>query len=72
MQTYHLESNRRSLEGRPMLPRTRLYLCGFLIVVSAVYAVLVAEDPDVAEAVALGYIALVLTLFFLITVWKRA
>jgi hypothetical protein len=54
-----------------MQPKTRLYLCGFMIVFSAIYAALVSVNPRVASAVALGYIAVLLTVFFATTLWRR-
>lgn len=53
-----------------MTPRTRLALIAGLIILSAGYAVLVKRDPTTAAAVASGYVALLLTLFVLINVWK--
>lgn len=49
----------------------RLLLCGVLILLSAVYAVLVARDPALAAAVAAGYVALVISVFLLVTLWKK-
>ena len=42
-----------------------------MIVFSAIYAVLIAEDRDLAEALAVGYIALLLTIFVTVNVWKK-
>lgn len=55
----------------PMLPKTRLILCGMMIVVSAIYGILVASNPRVASAIMLGYIALLLTIFVAVEVWKK-
>ena len=54
-----------------MGPNTRLRMSIFMIVFSAVYAVLIAEDRDLAEVVAVGYIALLLTVFIIINMWKK-
>lgn len=54
-----------------MNPRLRLALCAVMILLSAGYAVLVSKDKDLAEAVALGYIAVLLTIFTIVNVWKR-
>lgn len=50
---------------------TRLNLCIVVIVGSAIYALLVAQAPDFAEAVALGYIAVLLTILVAINLWKK-
>ena len=47
-------------------------LCAVMILISASYAVLVAKDLELAKAVALGYIALMLTLIVIVNVWKKA
>lgn len=54
-----------------MLPKTRLYLCGFLLVISALYASLIAVNTAVATAVALGYVAVVVTIMLALNVWRR-
>jgi hypothetical protein len=54
-----------------MKPRTRLSWIAVVIVASAIYAVLVKKDPDVAQAVMLGYVGVLLTIFFLNEVWKK-
>lgn len=54
-----------------MNPSTRLKLSALMIFVSTIYGVVVAQDPDVAEAIALGYIAILLTVFILVNVWKK-
>jgi len=55
-----------------MSPSLRLLLCGVLILISAVYAVLVAQDPAVASTVAVGYVALVVTVILIVNLWKKA
>lgn len=50
----------------------RLLLCGILILVSAIYAVLVARDPATASAIAVGYVAVVVTVILAVSLWKRA
>lgn len=54
-----------------MTSATRLKVCALLIVLSAVYAVLVARDPAIASAIASGYVAAVLTVVVLTTIWKK-
>lgn len=55
-----------------MTPRLRLYICAAMILLSALYAVLVAKNLEIAKAVALGYIAIMLTLLVMVNLWKRA
>ena len=50
---------------------TRLRMSVIIIVMSVVYAVLVGYDPDIASAVAVGYVAILLTIFALTNFWKR-
>jgi len=54
-----------------MRPRSRLYLCGVVIVLSALYGLLVAQAPELAHALVTGYVALLLTIFVLVEVWKK-
>lgn len=54
-----------------MGPNTRLRLSAFMIVFSVVYALLITEDRDLAEVVAVGYIALLLTVFVSVNIWKK-
>lgn len=49
----------------------RLLLCGVLIIMSAIYAVLVARDPAFAAAIAAGYVAIVVSVFCLVSFWKK-
>jgi hypothetical protein len=49
----------------------RLALCGIIIVGSALYSVLVVEDPRLAETLAIGYIAILLTVFTVVNIWKK-
>lgn len=55
-----------------MLPNTRLLLCVVMIIGSVCYAILVNRDPDVASAVMLGYVGLLLTIFVATEVWKKS
>lgn len=55
-----------------MFPRTRLMLCAGMIVLSAAYAVLISVNPRVASAIALGYIAILLTAFIAVNFWRRS
>lgn len=54
-----------------MNPNLRLVLCAVMILGSALYGVLIASNPRVASAIMLGYIALLLTIFVVVNVWKR-
>lgn len=54
-----------------MLPNTRLILCIVVIVGSALYALLVSQDPEVASALMLGYVGIMLTILVAINVWKK-
>lgn len=53
-----------------MSPRLRLWLCVTVILVSSSYAVLVNKNVELAKAVALGYIAVVLTLLAVVKIGK--
>lgn len=53
-----------------MTPKTRLSLVACLIILSAVYAFLVAYNPSIARTAALGYICLMLTALVLISCFK--
>lgn len=54
-----------------MKASVRLAMCLVMIIGSATYGLLINYDPAIAEAVALGYVALLLTIFFAINHWKR-
>jgi len=54
-----------------MTPNTRLKLSAIMIMISAVYSVLVVQSPSTASAVASGYVALLLTVFALVNLWKK-
>lgn len=54
-----------------MTSNTRLRVCALVIIFSVMYAVLVAQDASIASAVALGYVALVLTAIITTNVWKK-
>lgn len=54
-----------------MRPSTRLWLIAGIIVLSAVYAVLVVEDRNLAAAISSGYVALLLTVTLVLNVWKK-
>lgn len=54
-----------------MTPKTRLKVIAGLLILSSIYAFLVGYDPAVARTIALGYIALMLTVLVLISFWKR-
>lgn len=44
-----------------MTASNRLRLTAAMVVVSVLYGILVLADPEVASAIAIGYIALILT-----------
>ena len=54
-----------------MTANNRLWVIAGLIILSAGYAVLVKKDPNLAAAVASGYVAILLTVFLVINIWKR-
>lgn len=54
-----------------MTPNIRLMLLAGMLVLSAAYAVLVEKDPSVASALALGYVAFILSVFLIISCWKK-
>lgn len=54
-----------------MLPNTRLILCLVIVIGSGLYALLVKQDPDLASAVMLGYVGILLTIFIATEVWKK-
>lgn len=49
----------------------RIILVNFLLIMSAGYGFLSAKDDDLAHTLAIGYIALVLTLIVLLDTWKK-
>lgn len=51
--------------------RTRLILCAVVVVGSVVYAILLASDLNLASAVALGYVAILLTILVAIEWGKK-
>jgi FtsH-binding integral membrane protein len=50
---------------------TRLALVAFVLVGSAAYAVLVKKDPSVASAIAVGYVALLVTIITALQIWRK-
>lgn len=54
-----------------MTPFNRLRVVAGLIILSAIYAVLVKENPSLASAVSSGYVALLLTIMIILNVWKK-
>lgn len=54
-----------------MTALTRLRLTALMIIFSALYAVIVVQDPGVASAVSSGYIAILLTVFIIVEIWRR-
>lgn len=69
----HLQSDSHFPDPRchRMSLNTRLWLCGVVILVSAIYATLVAADRDIAQVAAMGYIVVVLTIFIVIQLRSR-
>lgn len=53
-----------------MKASVRLALCLVMIIGSALYGLLINYDPTIAEAVALGYVAFLLTVFVAVNMWK--
>lgn len=56
---------------RQMTRLTRLSLIGLLIIGSAIYAALIAKDPEIARSIMVGYIGVVLTIFVANELWKK-
>lgn len=54
-----------------MTPNKRLFVIAVLLILSATYAVIVKRDQSLAYAVALGYIAMILTALFILSCWKK-
>ena len=54
-----------------MTPKCRLILIVLVIVGSAAYAVLVKKDPSTASAIAIGYVAFLVSIITLIQVWRK-
>lgn len=71
MYTVQEEETPDSRSKQKMGPNTRLRLSVVMIVLSAIYAGLIVQDRDLAGIVAIGYIALLLTLIVLTNLWKR-
>lgn len=55
-----------------MTPNRRLWLVAVLIVLSASYAVIVTRDRSLAYALALGYIAIMLTVIVYLHICGRS
>jgi membrane protein YdbS with pleckstrin-like domain len=49
----------------------RLALIASVLIGSAAYAVLVAQNPSIASAIAVGYVALLVTVITVIQIWRR-
>lgn len=54
-----------------MRPNTRLFWAAVMIFGSSLYGVLIFYNPRVASSIALGYIALILSIFIAIELWKK-
>lgn len=54
-----------------MTPSTRLRWSFVIVIVSAVYAILIFENPQVASAVASWYVAVLLSIFVLGEIWRK-
>jgi len=55
-----------------MTPITRLKVSVVVIIVSAAYGILVAENPELATDVWRAYVAGLLTVLVLVNVWKKS
>lgn len=53
-------------------PDTRLILSVVMIIGSALYGMLLLEAPKFAEAIAVGYIAVLLTILTITNLWRRS
>lgn len=54
-----------------MTAHKRMLVIAALILLSAVYSLLVKKDQEIAETIAVGYVAILLTGMLLINVWKK-
>lgn len=54
-----------------MTSNTRLRWVGAILLVSTCYAILVAESPQFAAAISSGYVAVLLTVFIVLNLWKK-
>jgi hypothetical protein len=54
-----------------MRPNVRLGWSGFIVLGSIIYCILVIANPDIASALMLGYVGILLTVFFVNEVWKK-
>jgi 1,4-dihydroxy-2-naphthoate octaprenyltransferase len=54
-----------------MTPNVRLRLIVATLALSTIYGVIVAQDQDLAQAIAVGYVAVLLTVFVLVNFWKK-
>lgn len=54
-----------------MAPKTRLFWVAVIIIGSFVYGIVIVANPRVASAIMLGYIAVLLTIFIVVDVWKK-
>lgn len=54
-----------------MTSNARLQMSLLIIMISAAYGVIVAKDPQIASAIASGYVGVILTVLILVNVWKR-
>lgn len=56
--------------GCLMKPSLRLALVAMIIVGSALYGLIVVKSPQLASAVSSGYVAVFLTVFAIVNLWK--
>jgi hypothetical protein len=54
-----------------MKVNVRLIVCGIVILISAIYALLIKIDERFARDFIFGYMAILLTLVFAIQFWKK-
>lgn len=50
---------------------TRLVSSVVIILMSVIYGVIIAADPDVAAAIAVAYVSILLTVLLITNVWKK-
>lgn len=55
-----------------MTAQSRLKVCALMVVLSVLYGwVIATQGSEVASAIGIGYVALILTGFLVVNVWKR-
>lgn len=54
-----------------MTSSLRLRLCMGVVLFSLLYGVIVVTNPEVASAIAAGYVAVLLTVLIMLNVWRK-